>query len=344
MGVEILPQAMLEHGRIHDGIRLRHARAGQEILDRFRRVTAPAEAAERRHARIVPTGNMALLHQAAEVALAHDGVCEVQPGELDLPRFVLKFALFHHPVIQRAVRFVFQRAEGVCHALDGILDRVGEVVHRIDAPFVPRLMMRNVQDTVKRRVAHVDVRGCHVDLRAERAAAIRELAVLHAGEKVEVLLHAALAPGGVFAGLSQRAAVFAHLILCEIVHIGHALFDELHGKLIAGVEIFRTETQLVPVKAEPVDVVLDRVDVLHILLGGVCVVKAQVAFAAELFRHGKVDEQRFRMADVQIAVRLGREARLDVRQPLLFNVLLDEFLNEVFRRHFAFFHSFHALS
>ena len=92
------------------------------------------------------------------------------------------------------------------------------------------------------------------------------------------------------------------------------------------------------------DVVLDGVNVFHILLGGVGIIKAQVAFPAEFFGHGEIDEQRFCVANVQVPVRFGREARLDMRQPLLFDILLDEFLNEIFRRRFELFHSFHALS
>ena len=202
-----------------------------------------------------------------------------------MPRLVFKLALFNHPVVQRAVRLVLQRTERMRDPFNRVLNRVREIVHGINAPLVPRLMMRDVQDAVKRGVAQVDVRGGHVDPGAERAAAVRELAVLHAGEQVQVFLHAAFPPGGVFAGFGQCAAVFAHLILGEVVHVRNALFDELYGKRITGVEIFRAEAQLVPVEPQPMDVVLDCVNVFHIFLGGVGVVKAQITFATELFGH-----------------------------------------------------------
>ena len=62
----------------------------------------------------------------------------------------------------------------------------------------------------------------HVDLGAQHAGAVRELARPHAAEQVEVLLHAALAERAVLAGLGQRAAVGAHLLLALVVDVGLA--------------------------------------------------------------------------------------------------------------------------
>jgi len=41
-------------------------------------------------------------------------------------------------------------------------------------------------DAVEQRIAHPDVGRRHVDLRAERAGAVREFAVLHPREQVEI--------------------------------------------------------------------------------------------------------------------------------------------------------------
>ena len=83
-------------------------------------------------------------------------------------------------------------------------------------------------------------------------------------------------------------------------------------------------------EAHPADVVLDGVDVLDVLLGGVGVVKAQIALSAELLRDGKVNVQGLDVADVQIAVRFGRESGLHLPDHLsVGNVLRDKFLDEV---------------
>ena len=46
--------------------------------------------------------------------------------------------------------------------------------------------MRGPQDAIHDRVAQVDVRGGHVDLRSQRARAVGEQAVLHALKEAEI--------------------------------------------------------------------------------------------------------------------------------------------------------------
>src|SRR6185295_14490513 len=76
------------------------------------------------------------------------------------------------------------------------------------------------------------------------------------------------------------------------------------------VEIVRGVVEVrAPVEPQPAHVRLDRVDVLLLLLERVGVVEAEVAVAAELARKAEVQADRLRVADVQVAVGLGREAR-----------------------------------
>ena len=87
--------------------------------------------------------------------------------------------------------------------------------------------------------------------------------------------------------------------------------DQLLGKLVGFFEVVgAVEETVVPIKAQPVDVLFDRIDELGVLFRGVCVVHAEVAEAAVLFRGAEVDQQRFTVADVQIAVGLRREPRV----------------------------------
>src|SRR3989441_12296809 len=69
---------------------------------------------------------------------------------------------------------------------------------------------------------------------------------------------------------------------------------------------------LAPVEGEPAHVVHDGVDVLLALLGRVGVVEAQVAAAAVVSRQAEVDTDGLGVADVKVAVGLGREARDDL--------------------------------
>ena len=65
---------------------------------------------------------------------------------------------------------------------------------------------------------------------------------------------------------------------------------------------------LAPIEAEPVHVALDGVDVFLLFLGRIGVVEAQIAVAAELLRDAEIQADRLGVADMQIAVRLGRKA------------------------------------
>src|SRR5690242_16163711 len=66
---------------------------------------------------------------------------------------------------------------------------------------------------------------------------------------------------------------------------------------------------LAPVEAQPVDVALNRVDELLLFLGWVGVVEAQMAAPPVFLGDAKVETDRLRMADMQITIRFGREAR-----------------------------------
>ena len=116
------------------------------------------------------------------------------------------------PVVERPVVLELQRADGVRDPLDRVRLAVRVVVHRVDAPLVAGAVVLGVQDAVHHRVAHVEVGRRHVDLGAQRARSVGELAGLHAREQVEVLLHGAVAVRALLAGLGERAAVLPDLL------------------------------------------------------------------------------------------------------------------------------------
>ena len=117
------------------------------------------------------------------------------------------------------------------------------------------------------------------------------------------------------ARLGQRAAMGADLVGRVRVDVGQAAADQLLGVLIEPLVVVRgVVLAVVPVEAEPADVVLDGVDVLDVFLDRVGVVEAQVAVAAVLGRDAEVEADGLGVADVQVAVGLGREARDDTRR------------------------------
>ena len=60
-----------------------------EVPDGGGGVASAAQAADGGHPGVVPAGHIVLLHQLAQLALAHNGVVDAQTGELDLPGLVI---------------------------------------------------------------------------------------------------------------------------------------------------------------------------------------------------------------------------------------------------------------
>jgi hypothetical protein len=105
--------------------------------------------------------------------------------------------------------------------------------------------------------------------------------------------------------------------------------DEGFGPRVDLVEVVGRVEDRVPLKAEPAHVLLDRVDVFLVLGGRVRVVHAQVAAAAELLRDRERQRDRLRVADVQVPVGLGREARDHLLDLAALHVRADAVADEV---------------
>src|ERR1035441_6089562 len=215
------------------------------------------------------------------------------------------------------------------------------VVHRVDAPRVARAVMSGLANAKERGIAQVDVGRCHVDLRAQRAGAVRKLAGTHPPEKIQALGGLAVAPRAVAARLGERAAVGADLVGGEVARIGFSRANQRLAKFVELSEIVRrVEEPFLPVEPEPVHVVLDRIHVLGLFLERVRVVEAEVALSSIFAGDAEVQTDRLGMADVKVAVRLGGEARRHAarvlsRASVLVEDLADEVLSGNWRRGFG---------
>ena len=312
-GVQVIADLEFQQRDIGHAIELGDADALAEVPNRRCRIAASADAGKRGHARVVPTAHQVFLHQLEQLALAHHGVAEVQPRELDLPRPGGHRAVLDHPVVEGPVDLELQRAQRVGDVLLRVLQRVGEVVHRVEAPRVAGVVVVGVHDPVDHRVAHDDVRRGHVDLRPQHRLALLELPAAHPGEEVQAFLHRPIAPWRRRAGDVQVAAAFLDLLRRLLVDVGETLADEMHGAVVVELEVVAGEEHVVaPVEAEPLHVGLDAFDVFGLLLRRIRVVEAQVAARAGgsvLLRDPEVQADRLRVAEVQVAVRLRRKAR-----------------------------------
>ena len=207
--------------------------------------------------------------------------------------------------------FELQRADGVRDALDRIRLAVREVVHRIDAPLVAGAMMLGVQDAVHDRIAHVEVRRRHVDLGPQRARAVGELAGLHAREEVEILFDGAIAIGAFFARLGERAAILAHLVGGQIADVGLAGLDELDGPLVELLEVVGRVKEAVS-QSKPSQRTSSMMESTYSCssFSGLVSSKRRLVLPPNSVGQAEVQADGLGVADVQIAVRLRRKARL----------------------------------
>ena len=248
--------------------------------------------------------------------------------------------LFKEPVVERAVDFKFQRAEGVGDAFDGVFEAVSPVVHGIDAPLVARAVMGGMEDAVHDGIAEIDVRAGHVDLRAEDLFAIREFACAHAFEEIKILFDGAVAPRTFLAGLGQRATRFADLVCRLVIDVGEALLNHENGVFVHLFKIVGCVADVAfPIEAHPMDVLLDGVDIFDILLDGIRVVHAEHGLPLVVARDAEIDPQRLRMADVEVAVGFWREACADIADFVFAgrDVLIDDFTDKIRRDFFSRF-------
>ncbi len=194
------------------------------------------------------------------------------------------------------------------------------VIHRVDAPLIAGTVVRCVQDAIHDRIAHVDVGRGHIDLGAQHAASVRELAPLHAEKEVEVFFNGAVAVRAVLAGLGERAPVLADLVGGKVIDVSFSRLDELQCPLVELAEVVGGVTQALPVEAEPAHVLLFGIDVLLFLLRGIGVIEAQVGLAAELVGETEVETDGFGVANVEVAVVLGGKPGLDLGIAVLFGM------------------------
>ena len=169
----------------------------------------------------------------------------------------------------------------------------------------------------------------HVNLGPEDLLAVSVLAGLHLAEETEVLLRRAVAPGAVLTRLVNRATAFADLLLRLVVDIRLAPKDHLLGPLVELVEIIGGIEFLLPLEAQPVDVLLDGVHIFGVFLGRIGIVITEVGLSAIFLCQAEIKADALRVTEVQIAVRLRRETGHDAVHFAGCEVLLDDFFQKI---------------
>ena len=166
--------------------------------------------------------------------------------------------------------------------------------------------MIDFANPIEGRVTHVNIGRGHVNLRSQRFRSIRELSRSHPREQIQVFLDRTIAPWAFFARNGRCAAIFDQLVGSKIANVSFAQFDQFDRVLIELLEIVRgVEHILAPIKSEPADIRLDRIDIFHVFASGIRVVETQIANALVLQSDPEIEANRLGVADVQITVGFG---------------------------------------
>ncbi len=133
-------------------------------------------------------------------------------------------------------------------------------------------------------------------------------------------------------GLGQRAAVFADFVGAQIVDIGFALgLNQLDGKLVKLLEIIRGIIFLGPASRSPASGCLLLCASTYSIssLTGLVSSKRRLHLPPKASARAEVDRNGLDVADVQIAVGLGREAGADTVETGRDQVFFDGFADEI---------------
>ena len=219
--------------------------------------------------------------------------------------------------------------------LHGILDRMREVVHRIDAPFVPGIVMAFMRHPVENRIPHIDIGARHIDPCAERALPVPEASVPHRLKEAEALLRRAVPEGALAAGMVEIPAVPPDLLRAELIDKGLPLSDQKERLLIHNVKIVGGKEEAVSeIRPQPLDIPADGIHKLRLFLRRIGVVKAEIEAPPVFFRDPVIQKDGLRVSDMEVAVWLRGEAGLHLMVSSLLQIPVDLLLDKIpgFRR------------
>ena len=277
---QILTDAVFKHCIVNRAVCLGYTAEFYKHFDGFRCKSTAAQCCDGNQTRIIPSVYDAFLYQFLDITFTCNYICQIQFCKLDLLRWLRIFQFFYNPVIQRSVILKLQGTDGMCDSLNGIFDRMSEIVHWIDAPCVTGSVVCHMSNTIDNRVTHIHIRRCHIDLGTEHFLSICIFAFFHLFEKLQVLFYTSVSIWAFFTWLCKSSAVFANLICSQVTYIGFAFLDQLYSCFIHLSEIIRCKKQSVfPVCTQPFNICLDGFYKLTLFFGRVCVVKTHVEFA-----------------------------------------------------------------
>ena len=196
------------------------------------------------------------------------------------------------------------------YTLEIVALAMSEVVHGVGVPLVACADMWNVKNTINQWVAEQHVGVSHVDLGAQNKCPWFALSAVHELEEFQILLNRTITEWAVGTGTRGGSLLLSNDLCALLVNIGTALLDQPNGKIPKFLEIVAGIVDVCPLESQPLDIVLNTLDIFRIFLDGVCVVETEVTDAAVFLGQTEVDGDGLGVAYMQVTVGLGWEACL----------------------------------
>ena len=109
--------------------------------------------------------------------------------------------------------------------------------------------------------------------------------------------------------------------------------NQLQSPIVELLKVVRSVKKIIPLETQPLNITLNRVDVLLTLLARIGIVETKIAFTTIIPSQAKIQANALGMPNVQIPVGLRRKTglnRLTLQRLLVCKVLFDFDLNKVF--------------
>ena len=117
-------------------------------------------------------------------------------------------------------------------------------------------------------------------------------------EEVKTFLSRAIPIGTCYPGLCGSSLLFGNLLGTLLIHIGVPFHNQPLGKSVELLKIIGGIVYIAILKTEPMDILLDGVYILHVLLNGICIIEAQIAYPSVTLSNTKVYANSFCVPNV----------------------------------------------
>ena len=170
------------------------------------------------------------------------------------------------------------------------------------------MWMWHIFDSVGNRVSHRGIRVLHIELESKHSFSFVIFSQSHCLELSQVFFNGSVSPWT----LKSSASIIRHFLLSLMADVSVSLFDQLNGEFVEIVKVLRGMSDLEGLVSQPVNILLDTVNVFHTFSLWVSIVETQVGLASVFGSKQEIESHSEGMSDMNIAVWFWRETSVNL--------------------------------